>query len=102
MSIKLLSIVRGQRGVIKRYQHHEFGVLPIVIVWGTDGSADMINFTPVAHFIRTRNRERLGSLNLAETPSVTVAPPATKRAATAGGRKRRAPRSPGGEPRPAA
>jgi hypothetical protein len=60
MAIKLLSAVHGQRGVIRNYQHDEFGVLPIVIVWGGPGNADVINLTPVAQFIRARNAKREG------------------------------------------
>jgi hypothetical protein len=60
MAIKLLSAVHGERGAIRNYQHPEFGVLPIVTVWGAPGCADVINVTVLHECIRVRNAKREG------------------------------------------
>ena len=56
--IKLLSVEFGRCGAIRRYQHPQLGLLPIVTTYGRAGGADVINLTPVAQFIRQRNAAR--------------------------------------------
>jgi hypothetical protein len=52
--LTLLSAERGPRGVIRRYQHPELGVLAVLTMFGSHGSADFINLDFALRHARCR------------------------------------------------